>query len=112
MHHLDLGLFHYQIEYTKELLKSKDRQLVDKMNQRLAAIPQYSELKIFKKGLQSIDRLTAKEYKNLMKVMVFIVDELYDKKLSEVYVKWNKMYMMSRLEEFTESDLVQFQVNL
>jgi hypothetical protein len=47
-----------------------------------------------------------------MKVMVFIVDELYDKKLSEVYVKWNKMYMMSRLEEFTESDLVQFQVNL
>src|ERR1041384_7695876 len=111
MYHLDFDFFHYQIEYTKELLKLKDRQLVDKMNQRLVTIPWYSELKIFKKSLQSIVRLTVKEYKNLMKVMVFIIDELYDKKLSKVYIKWNKMYMMSRLEEFTESDLIKFQVN-
>ncbi|RHZ87935.1 hypothetical protein Glove_28g46 [Diversispora epigaea] len=57
-----------------------------------------------------------------MKVMVFVVDNLYEenknnvedfvenRKLSEVYAKWNKMYMMSRSEIFTESDLENFQI--
>ncbi|RHZ76054.1 hypothetical protein Glove_207g35 [Diversispora epigaea] len=64
--------------------------------------------------------MTAKEYRILMKVMVFVVDNSYkenennvenfveNKKLSEVYAKWNKMYMMSRSEIFTESDLENF----
>jgi hypothetical protein len=111
MHHLDLGLFCYQIKYTKELLQLKDNSLVDEMDQRLAAIPRHPGLKIFKKGLQSIAQLTAKEYRNLMKVMVFVVDELYDKNLTEVYVRWNEMYIISRLEVFKESDLEIFQVN-
>lgn len=110
MHHLDLGLFCYQIKYTKELLKSKDNSLVDEMNRRLAAIPRHPELKIFAKGLQSIALLTAKEYKHLMKVMVFVVDELCDKNLTEVYVRWNEMYRISRLEIFKESDLDHLQV--
>jgi len=38
MHHLDLGLFCYQIKYTKELLQLKDNSLVDEMDQRLAVI--------------------------------------------------------------------------
>ncbi|RHZ82081.1 hypothetical protein Glove_114g4 [Diversispora epigaea] len=75
---------------------------------------------MFTNGLQSISRMTAKEYRILMKVMVFVVDNLYkenennvenfveNKKLSEVYAKWNKMYMMSRSEIFTESDLENF----
>ena len=77
---------------------------------------------MFTNGLQSISRMTAKEYRILMKVMVFVVDNLYkenennvenfveNKKLSEVYAKWNKMYMMSRSEIFTESDLENFRV--
>ena len=111
MHHLDLGLFCYQIKYIKELLQLKDNSLVDEMNQRLTVIPQHPGLKIFKKGLQSIAQLTAKEYRNLMKVMVFVVDELYDKNLIEVYVRWNEMYIISKLEVFKESDLEIFQVN-
>ena len=66
MHHLDLSLFHYQIDYTWNLLKNQhDKSLVDKIDRQLAKIPRFSELKIFTNGIQS--RLTANEYCNLMK---------------------------------------------
>ncbi|RHZ52790.1 hypothetical protein Glove_457g41 [Diversispora epigaea] len=120
MHHLDLGLFHYQIEFTQALLQKQDSSLVNKIDNRLSKIPQFQKFQMFTNGLQSISRMTAKEYRILMKVMVFVVDNLYkenennvenfveNKKLSEVYAKWNKMYMMSRSEIFTESDLENF----
>lgn len=123
MHHLDLGLFHYQIEYTRELLRMQhDKTLVDEMDHRLAAIPRFPRIKIFANGLQSISRLTANEYRNLMKIMIFVVDNLYDaninnienfinnKTLVKLYESWNTMYMMSRYEVFKESDLETFQV--
>jgi hypothetical protein len=110
MHHLDLGLFQYQIKYTIELLKSKDHSLVDEMNRRIAAIPRHSGLNIFAKGLQTVARITAHEYRDLMKVMIFVVDDLLNKNLSEVYVKWNEMYLLSRQETFKESELDKFQV--
>ncbi|RHZ50882.1 hypothetical protein Glove_490g20 [Diversispora epigaea] len=106
MHHLDLGLYHYQIEFTKGIL---GRSSIDKMNERIGAIPRYPGLKIFSKGLQSIARLTASEHRDLMKVMVFVVDGLLSDDFSEVYVKWNEMYILSRLEIFKESDLEKFQ---
>ncbi|RHZ81979.1 hypothetical protein Glove_115g40 [Diversispora epigaea] len=107
---LDLGLYRYQIEFTKKLLfEAEGRSLVDKMNRRITLIPRYSELKIFSGGLQSIALLTADNYRNIMKVMVFVVDDLLNKDLSEVYVKWNEMYLLSRQETFKESDLKNFQ---
>ncbi|RHZ67775.1 hypothetical protein Glove_299g54 [Diversispora epigaea] len=106
MHHLDLGLYHYQIEFTKGIL---GRSSIDKMNERIGTIPRYPDLKIFSKGLQSITRLTASEHRDLMKVMVFVVDGLLSNDLSEVYVKWNKVYILSRLEIFKENDLEKFQ---
>ena len=123
MHHLDLGLFHYQIEYTRELLKKQyNKLLVDELDRRLAAIPRFPGLKIFANGLQSISRLTANEYRNLMKVMIFVVDNLYDtninnienftnnKDLVKLYESWNEMYAISRYEMFKESDLEKFEV--
>ncbi|RHZ74777.1 hypothetical protein Glove_219g125 [Diversispora epigaea] len=74
MHHLDLGLFKYQIEFTTELLKLKPEKLVDDMNQRIAKIPRHSGLKVFKKGVQSLSRLTASEYRDMMKIMKAIND--------------------------------------
>ncbi|RHZ76677.1 hypothetical protein Glove_194g4 [Diversispora epigaea] len=110
MHHLDLGLYRYQIEFTKKLLfEVEGRSLVDKMNRRITLILKYLELKIFSGGLQSIALLIADNYKNIMKVMIFVVDDLLNKDLSEVYVKWNKMYLLSRQETFKESDLKNFQ---
>ena len=119
MHHLDLGLFCYQINFTYEILKLQHGEmLVDEVNRRLAAIPRFSDLKIFSNGLHA--RLTASEYRNLMKVMLFVVDNLYDENedgidnfvdnddLTELYEKWNDL---SRYEEFSESDLKKFEVS-
>ena len=124
MHHLDLGLFHYQIDYTRKLIKAQHRDsILYEMDRRLAAIPRYPGLKIFANGLQSIARLTANEYRSLMKVMLFVIDNLYvgnDKEvenfvsnnnLAILYEKWNEMYILSRSEEFSESDLLKFKVS-
>ena len=62
MHHLDLGLFRWQIELTLDLLKLHDNKLVDELDRRLAMISRYPDLKVFPKRLQSIIRLTASEY--------------------------------------------------
>jgi hypothetical protein len=126
MHHLDLGLFRYQIEFTCDLLRLQhskhSNELVNELNYRLSEIPRYQNLKIFSNGLE-IARLTANEYRSLMKVMVFVVDNLYDRNdkevknfisnndLVELYVSWNEMYILSRSEEFSESDLVKFKVS-
>ena len=122
MHHLDLGLFCYQINFTYEILKSQHgKMLVNEVNHRLAAIPHFSDLKIFSNGLHA--RLTTSEYRNLMKVMLFVVDNLYDENedgidnfvdnddLTELYEKWNEMYILSRYEEFSESALKKFEVS-
>ncbi|GET59621.1 hypothetical protein GLOIN_2v1783703 [Rhizophagus irregularis DAOM 181602=DAOM 197198] len=79
MHHLDLGLFRYQIIFTCDILK-----------------------------LQHVN------------VMIFVIDNLYDENNNEVdnfvnnddlvklYEYWNEMYILSRYEEFSESDLEKF----
>ncbi len=47
MHHLDLGLFRYQIEYTYELLKSQHNNIiVNELDRCLSVIPHYTGLKI------------------------------------------------------------------
>ena len=126
MHHLDLSLFVYQITFTCEILKSQHKNgniLVNEIDRHLATIPHFPDLKIFSNGLQSIARLTANEYRNLMKVMIFVIDNLYDDDddtvenfvnnydLVELYQCWNEMYILSRSEEFSESDLVEFNVS-
>jgi hypothetical protein len=57
-----------------------------------------------------------------MKVMLFVVDNLYNqntnntedyvenKYLTSLYQNWNEMYIISKYEKFTESDLIKFQV--
>ena len=123
MHHLDLGLFCSQITFTREVVKFQSgNALVDEMDWRLAAIPRFPGLKLFKNGLQTISRLTANEYRSLMKVMIFVVDNLYDENnddvdnfinnndLVELYESWNEMYIISISEEFSESNLVKFKV--
>ena len=50
-----------------------------------------------------------------MKVMIFVVDNLsidesIQKKLLKLYKDWNNMYILSRNEEFSDSDLNDFEV--
>ena len=83
MHHLDLGLFCYQINFTYEVVKSQHGDtLVNEINRRLEAIPRFPDLKIFSNGLHA--RLTAGEYRNLMKVMLFVIDNLYNENDDEI----------------------------
>src|SRR2546426_1088764 len=78
MYHFDLGLFCYQIKYTYEFLKLQHGNvLVEEVDHHLFAISRYPSLKIFANGLQSIARLTANEYRSLMKIMLFVIDNLY-----------------------------------
>jgi hypothetical protein len=127
MHHLDLGLFNYQVTFTRELLKELCGQLaVTELDNRLSSIPRFPGLKIFKNGLENIKRFTANEYRNMMKVFIFVIEGLiikhhkpsietnaakrYDNALVFVYYCWNKMYLCSRQEFFSESDLEEFEV--
>ncbi|KAF0507839.1 zn-finger domain-containing protein [Gigaspora margarita] len=60
MHHLDLELFKHQINFTCSLLKEKyEASILDTIDNRLANIPRFPELKIFKNGIQSLARITA-----------------------------------------------------
>ena len=128
MHHLDLGLYKYQVEYTRELLKEWcGLDGVTEFDNRLGKIPRFSGLKLFKHGLNNIKRFTADEFRAMMRQLVFVVDGIIvslhkpdfttsqakkmDEKLVQLYVDWNNMYIFSRKDEFTESDLKAFQVS-
>ncbi|RHZ46639.1 hypothetical protein Glove_610g21 [Diversispora epigaea] len=123
MHHLDLGLFQHQLNFTKILInKQCGKSFIDKMNNRVKLIPRYKDLKSFPNGFLHLALLTASEYRSLMKIMIFIVDELYEdsgspnfiknNKITEVYLKWNKMYLLSRKENYEESDVTLLQESI
>jgi hypothetical protein len=117
MHHADLGLFQYQLRFTIELLDLKyGNGPIKILEKRLSQIPRYPNLKIFKSGIERLNRLTASEYRDLMKIMLFVLDGLIlDKKLNknlcDLYSLWIDMYIWSRRHKYTESDLLEFEVN-
>ena len=77
MHHLNLGLFNYQVTYTRKLLKEVCGQIaVDELDNRLANILRFPGLKIFKNGLKNIKQFTADEFRNVMKVFIFVIERL------------------------------------
>ena len=116
MHHLDLGLFKHQINFTLDLLKEQyGASILDKIDNRLANIPRFPSFKIFKNRISSLAKITTDEYRNIMKVMIFVLDNLnigktIQEKLLKLYEVWNNMYILSCYEEFTESDLNDFEV--
>ena len=100
--------------------------VVNKLDNRLSSIPRFPGLKIFKNGLENIKRFTANEFPNMMKVFLFVIERIikkhhkptvntndakrYDNALVDVYYRWNQMYLYSRRELFTETDLEKFEV--
>ncbi|PKC55772.1 hypothetical protein RhiirA1_354262, partial [Rhizophagus irregularis] len=88
MHHLDLGLYKYQVIYTQEMLKNLCGQVaVDELDKCLATIPRFLGLKIFKHGLENIKRLTVNEYYNMIKVFLFVIEGLIIKYSKEQNAK-------------------------
>ena len=91
------------------------------MNHRLCAIPHYLGLIILKNSLKNISKFTANDYHNIMKVIIFVIDNLYrdykDERIScdrlcNVFYIYLKMYMMLHQESFTDMDLEKLQVNI
>jgi hypothetical protein len=122
MHMLDLGITKYLLEFTREYLQQKvNAKAVKEMDHRLCAIPRYPGLIILKNGLENVSKFTANDYRNIMKVIIFVIDNLYVnykegglpcERLCNVYYMYLKMYMKLRQESFTDMDLVELQVNI
>lgn len=122
MHMLDLGITKYLLEFTRiYLLRKVSSKAVKDMDHRLCAVPRYPGLIILKNGLENVSKFTANDYRNIMKVIIFIIDNLYDnyneggipcKRLCNVFYKYLQMYMMLRQETFTEMDLTKLEVNM
>jgi len=122
MHMLDLGITKYLLEFTREFLQRKvGAKAVKEMDRRLCAIPRYPGLIVLKNGLENISKFTANDYRNIMKVIVFVIDNLYENykdggiqcdRLCDVFHVYLKMYMMLRQESFTDMELAELQVNI
>ncbi len=121
MHMLDLGITKYLIEFTHTYLQQKvNNKAVKKMDYRLYAIPRHPDLIILKNGLENVLKFTANDYCNIMKVIIFVIDNLYEnynesriscKSLCDVFYTYLKIYMVLRQEIFTNLDLEILEVN-
>ena len=118
MHHIDLGLFKYQLEFTQEILKRVGGTELQKVfNDRLRQIPRFPGLKLLSK-LGHLKVMTAADHRHIMKVALFALDDIFDvewnkitcDELCSIYAKFSKMYIMSRQDSYTENDLVIFEV--
>ena len=117
MHHIDLGLFKYQLEFTQEILKQVGRTELQKVfDERLRQVPRFSGLKLFSKFGQ-LKVMTAADHRHIMKIILFALDDIFDEwnqitcnELCELYAKFSKMYIMSREESYSESKLKDFEV--
>lgn len=122
MHMLDLGITKYLLEFTREYLRQKvSNKAVKDMDHRFCAIPRYPGLIVLKNGLENISKFTANDYRNIMKVVIFVLDNLYVNykeggipcdRLCEIFHIYLKMYMMMRQESFTDMELAKLQVNI
>src|SRR5436189_1961574 len=121
MHMLDLGITKYLLEYTREYLQRKvSNKAVKEMDHRLCGVPRHQGLTILKNGLENISKFTADDYRNIMKVIVFVIDNLYEnyedrfscKHLCNIFCIYLKMYIMLHQESFTNMDLTELQVNI
>ena len=117
MHHIDLGLFKYQLEFTQEILKEVGGTELQKIfDDRLREIPRFPGLKLLSK-LGHLNVATASDYRHIMKIILFALDDIFDEwneitcvELCNLYLKFSKMYVMSRKESYTENDIKKFEV--
>lgn len=117
MHHIDLGLFKYQLDFTLDILKEAGgTELLKNFDDRLRQIPRFPRLKLLSK-LDKLKIATASDYRHLMKVTIFALDDIFDAwngitcdELCDLYSKFSDMYLMSRKESYTENDVKNFEV--
>ncbi|RGB27854.1 hypothetical protein C1646_768527 [Rhizophagus diaphanus] len=81
--------------------------LIKLLEERLSQISRYPNLKIFKNGFERLNRLTASEYRDLMKIILFALDNLtsdenLNKNLCDIVDRYmrhqNIMTLISKLQ--------------
>ena len=78
MHHVDLGLFKYQLEFTQEILKQVGMMGLQKIfDERLRQVSHFPGLKLLSKLCQ-LKVMTAADYCHIMKIAIFALDEIFD----------------------------------
>ncbi|CAG8592262.1 26300_t:CDS:2 [Dentiscutata erythropus] len=99
IHHADLGLFQYQLWFTVDLLNLKYGGGPTKiLEEHLSQISHYPNLKVFKNGFEKFNKLTASEYRDLMKITIFALDELIpDRNLNKQF--WRN-YLLPSICQF------------
>jgi len=120
MHMLDLRITKYLLEFSRSFLQYKvGNRFVKEMDHRLCAIPRHPGLIILKNGLENVSKFTANDYRNIMKVIIFVLDNLYEDyaeggisclRLCNVFYRYLTMYMKMCQESFTDVDLAELQV--
>ena len=102
MHHIDLGLFKYQLDFTYDILKEVEgTELQKKFDERFWQMLHFPSLKLFSK-LGQIKVMTAGDYRNIMNIVLFALDDIFNawnnvscKHLCNLYTKFSKMYIIS-----------------
>ena len=82
----------------------------------LRQVLRFPGLKLLSK-LSQLKVMTAADYRHIMKIAIFALDEIVDewnqitcKELCELYAKFNKMYITSKQKLYTENDLNKFEI--
>jgi hypothetical protein len=117
MHHIDLSLFKYQLDFTQDILKEiRGMELLKIFDDHLHQIPHFPHLKLLSK-LDKLKIATASDYHHLMKVALFALDDIFDgwngitcDELCDLYSKFSNMYLMSQKESYIENDVKNFKV--
>jgi hypothetical protein len=129
MHLQEIGLFPYMLDFTRDIIMHQSgNRIIAKMDNRLATITPFSGLRILRNGYQQGARFTGAEMRDVMKIIIFVLDELYTSddiiknqnttennfincnKLIQCFIKFVKMYITSRKENFNEDELRDFEV--
>src|SRR6266487_3268500 len=78
MHLQEIGLFSYMLDYTRDMLIYQcNNQILSIMDTRLATITRFNGLRILKKGYRQGSKFTGGEMRDVMKIIVFVLDDLY-----------------------------------
>ena len=117
MHHIDLGLFKYQLEFTQEILKQVGGTELQKVFDKcLRQVFRFPGLKLLSKFGQ-LKVMTMADHRHIMKIVIFALDDIFEEwnnitynELCDFYAKFSKMYIMSREESYTENELQVFEV--
>ena len=81
-------------------------------DERLRQVSRFPGLKLLSK-LDQLKVMTAADYRHIMKIAIFALDEIFDEWnqiTCELYTKFNKMYITSKQESYTENNLNKFEI--